>query len=302
LEFRSAIARDANTNTSGLFDPSIFATTTIYLEYWPPEQLFPPHDAVFNAISDADAAGPALGVAEFYAQRTPAPVFNPPMRIAPTGRLENARRLAAIPAVRTAWIAPVSRYALEWTEFPVLVRAPGFHNGRYFELVESSHDLDRALEHVPGETLWSMEFIDTKDADGCYRKYRVMMVAGALYPLHLAVSTHWKVHYFSSQMAEHPEHRAEEAAFLENMPAVLGQCAMQALHEIQEMLKLDYGGIDFTLDRDGNVVVFEANATMAILSPSDDPMWDYRRPAIRRVKSAVTDMLLNANASRASRR
>ena len=30
------------------------------------------------------------------------------------------------------------------------------------------------------------------------------------------------------------------------------------------MLALDYAGIDFSLDRDGNVLLFEANATMTI--------------------------------------
>jgi hypothetical protein len=294
IEFRSAIARDANTNTGGLFDPATFATTTIYLEYWNPEQPFPLHRAVFNAISDADAAGPALRVAELFARRTSARVFNPPERIAPTGRLGNAHRLGAIPGVRTPRIAAVSRDALEWAESPVLLRAPGFHNGRYFELVESPSQLGAALERIPGETLWTLEFIDTRDAAGYFRKYRVMTIGGTLYPLHLAVSKHWKVHYFSSEMSEHPEHRAEEASFLADMQAALGTSVMRALHEIDRVQALDYGGIDFTIDRDGKVVVFEANATMAVLSPSDDPIWDYRRPAIERVKSAVTGLLLSS--------
>jgi hypothetical protein len=295
IEFRSAIARDANTNTSGLFDPSIFATTTIYLEYWNPEQPFPPHHAVFNAISEADTAGPALRVAELFARRTSARVFNQPRHIAPTGRLDTARRLAAIPGVRTPRIEPLSRDAVVWVDYPALLRSPGFHNGRYFELVESTSELARALERVPGDLLWAMEFIDTRDSDGYFRKYRVMTIGGKLYPLHLAVSTHWKVHYFSAPMSEQPQHRSEEALFLAGMESVVGVSAMRALHEISRVQNLDYGGIDFTIDREGKVVVFEANATMAVLSPGDDPIWDYCRPAIERVKSAVTEMLLSTS-------
>ncbi len=45
-----------------------------------------------------------------------------------------------------------------------------------------------------------------------------------------------------------PRHRAEEARFLEDMPGVLGPRAMAALAEIQNVLGLDYAGIDFGLN------------------------------------------------------
>jgi hypothetical protein len=292
LELRSVIGRDANANTAGLFDASIFATTTIYVEHWDPQQPFPPHDAIYNAISDADVAGPALRVAELFARRSSARVFNPPGRVALTGRMGNARRLATIPAVRTPRTGLVSRDMLDWSEFPVLVRAPGFHNGRYFELVESAQALDAALRRIPGQALWAMEFVDTRDAGGRFRKYRVMTIGGALYPLHLAISEHWKVHYFSAQMSARPEYREEEARFLTDMEGTLGKRATTALRGIAAALALDYGGIDFTLDAEGSLVVFEANATMAVIPPGDEPMWDYRRPAIERVRAAVSAMIL----------
>ena len=45
----------------------------------------------------------------------------------------------------------------------------------------------------------------------------------------------------------------------------LGPRAMAALSGIFDVLGLDYGGIDFALAADGSVVLFEANATMAIV-------------------------------------
>ena len=61
-------------------------------------------------------------------------------------------------------------------------------------------------------------------------------------------------------MADHAKHRAEDEAFLEDMPSVLGPLAMKALERIQSMLDLDYGGIDFGLNAAGEILVFEANA------------------------------------------
>jgi glutathione synthase/RimK-type ligase-like ATP-grasp enzyme len=75
------------------------------------------------------------------------------------------------------------------------------------------------------------------------------------------------------------------------MPAVLGAQAMRALKAMQATLGLDYAGIDFGLSDDGDLLLFEANATMVIAKPNDDARWAYRRGAIDRVLEAVVAML-----------
>jgi hypothetical protein len=123
------------------------------------------------------------------------------------------------------------------------------------------------------------------------RKYRVMMIGGELYPLHVAISSHWKIHYFTADMAERADHRAEDARFLENIPEVLGPRAMEALAHIQATLGLDYAGIDFGLSATGDLLLFEANATMVVNPPEPDERWAYRRPAVERIFAAVRRML-----------
>jgi len=118
-----------------------------------------------------------------------------------------------------------------------------------------------------------------------------MMIDRQIYPMHLAISRNWKVHYFTSDMADQPDHRAEELAFLSDMPAVLGYKAMAALAAICDVLGLDYAGIDFGLGSDGDLLLFEANATMVIASPDGDPRWAYRRPAITSAIDAVVAMI-----------
>jgi hypothetical protein len=86
-------------------------------------------------------------------------------------------------------------------------------------------------------------------------------------------------------------HRAEDARFLADPAAVLGARAMAALERVRELLALDYAGIDFSLDATGRVVVFEANATMIVLPPGPDPIWDYRRAPVARVIDAVHAMV-----------
>jgi len=43
---------------------------------------------------------------------------------------------------------------------------------------------------------------------------------------------------------------------------------------------------------DGRVLLFEANATMAIVPPPPDPVWDYRREPIAAAIDAARAMLL----------
>jgi hypothetical protein len=118
----------------------------------------------------------------------------------------------------------------------------------------------------------------------------MMIVDGELYPLHLAIGDAWKVHYVSARMDD-AANRAEDARFLADPASMLGAKAMAALAAIRDALELDYAGIDFSLDARGRVVVFEANATMIVLPPGPEPIWDYRRAPVARVIDAVRTMV-----------
>jgi len=186
----------------------------------------------------------------------------------------------------------VTTLARHGLRFPLLLRTPGFHTGRHFVLVSRPEELVEAIAGLPGAELTAIQYLDSRGADGKVRKYRVMMINGGLYPLHVAISSHWKIHYFTAEMAGNAEHRMEDAEFLENMPAVLGTRAMAALDDIQKMLGLDYAGVDFGLSPAGDLLLFEANATMVVNPPEPDERWAYRRSAVERIFGAVRRMLL----------
>jgi glutathione synthase/RimK-type ligase-like ATP-grasp enzyme len=289
---------------SGLFlDSTRFLTTVVVADHYDPATPLPPHRLIFNAIGDADLCEPALEAAMRIAACAEVPVINDPGAVMKTSRTGNATRLAAVPGARTARTVAVARASLaapggvdalaaHGLSFPLLLRSPGYHTGRNFILVERAADLREAAAGLPGEKLLAIEYLDARGSDGKARKFRVMMIDGRLYPLHLAISRRWKVHYFTSDMAEQPDHRAEEARFLEDMPSVLGNKAMAALESIRAALGLDYAGIDFGLSPDGGVLLFEANATMVIAKPNNDAHWAYRHGAIDRVLEAVVTMIL----------
>jgi aromatic-L-amino-acid/L-tryptophan decarboxylase len=290
-----------NIPTRYLLDDRVFQTFVVVPEFYDAKFPLPPHQVVFNAIGDADLAAPALIAAQAVVALTTAPVINLPSAVLATGRADHAR-FGRLPGVVMPVTVTLPRELLSSTEaaatvarhgfrFPLLVRTPGFHTGRHFLRAESLEALTGAVAQLPGRELTVIEFLNARGADGKVRKYRVMMIDGQLYPLHVAISSHWKIHYFTAEMAECADHRAEDAEFLEDMPDVLGPRAMEALAHIQATLGLDYAGIDFGLSDAGELLLFEANATMVINPPEPDERWAYRGPAVERIFAAVRRML-----------
>ena len=81
----------------------------------------------------------------------------------------------------------------------------------------------------------------------------------------------------------------EEAIFLNSPGAVFSAGNHHALAQIRERIGLDYFGIDCAIDRDGNIVVFEVNASM--LMHNDNPDFPYKAPAVQAIKQAFDEML-----------
>ena len=288
-------SRFGNVSTRLILDDSTFEVAALYADFYDPSLPLPPHAVVFNAVGDADLCAAALECVAAVLGNTTAPVINAPAAVRATGRLQNARRLASLPGVIAPSVRAIARQALtadgELT-FPLLLRSPGFHMGSHFVRVERREDLAAAASSLPGEELLAIEYLDARGPDGMARKYRVMIIDGEIYPLHLAISGDWKVHYFSAAMATQPRFREEERCFLASMPEVLGPRALAALAAIGKRMGLDYAGVDFGLRGDGSVLLFEANATMVIVPPPADGIWDYRRAAIDRALEAARRLVL----------
>jgi hypothetical protein len=296
-------AAGGNIPTSSLLDDRTFQTTVLVAEYVDAATSLPPHDLVFNSIGDADICREGLEAACRLIERTDRPVINHPRAVLETGRLTNVERLHGLPNLIVPRMVMVRRESLMGAEtqavvaakgfaFPFLVRAPGFHTGRHFVRVENLSELSAAVAQFPGDDVCLIDQLDACGDDGFFRKLRVMIIDRKIYPLHLAISRHWKIHYFKADMADSVENRRVDEAFLNDMRRFIGPRGMAALERINAALDLDYGGIDFAVNADGDILLFEANATMVMVPLSRDPKWDYRRPVFDAVFAAIRDMLL----------
>jgi len=253
---------------------------------------------VVNLISDADQGGAVLPLAARLAASLGKPVINDPAKIQRTTRdavadllpgiagcrIPRIMRLAAQSDVSATTLAKLLPFS-----FPVLARPAGTHGGDDFEKIGDLEALARFLSEQPDSDHYVIEYVDTASADGHFRKYRFIYVGGQVLPYHLAIGADWKLHHDNTDMATHAWMQEEEAAFLNAPTSVFSAENYRALDAIRERIGLDFFGIDCGLDRDGNLVVFEVNASMLV--HNDNPDFPYKAPAVQAIKQAFDKML-----------
>jgi hypothetical protein len=172
---------------------------------------------------------------------------------------------------------------------PILVRPAGTHGGDDFEKIESPAELEAVLAQRPETDRYFIEYLDYRSADGHFRKYRFIFVDGQILPYHLAIADDWKVHHDNTDMASHQWMQQEEQAFLSDPTTVFNSGHYQMLREIRQRIDLEYFGIDCGVDRSGNLVVFEVNASMLVHEHNEE--FPYKDPFVVRIKLAFDEML-----------
>jgi tetratricopeptide (TPR) repeat protein len=255
-------------------------------------------DAVVNLISDADQALDVLPTAADLTRKLGKPTINDPDKILRTTRDAIAELLQAIPGCRIPGIirlkagpdrAAAAHEAALTLSLPVLARPTGTHGGDDFEKFDDAAGLASFLAACPGEDRYLIEYIDYRSADGHFRKYRFIFVGTDILPYHLAIGSDWKLHHDSTDMGEHPWMQQEELAFLRGPEGFFSDRNFRALQTIRDRIGLDFFGIDCTLDASGDLVVFEANASMLV--HDQNTVFPYKGPFVRNIKLAFDAML-----------
>ena len=278
----------ANTPLEFMIAPERAALHRLYLTGDPLPAL-PAYDVVFNAIGEAERAHPALERARAFAAAQSRRVINDPARVGRTARPNLASSLRGVFGCTMPDARRVARAEIESArEFPLLVRPVDTHAGRGLERVEDARALRDYLARHPDERFDVTPYVEYRSADGFYRKYRVVLVDGAPYPYHLAISPDWMVHYVKSPTASVAWMRAEEERFLREPQSVFLNWE-RTFEEIGEALGLDYVGVDCALLESGHVLMFEADT--ALLVHCREPADSYKQQYVPRIFRAVEALL-----------
>jgi glutathione synthase/RimK-type ligase-like ATP-grasp enzyme len=257
------------------------------------DEALPPYDVLFNSIAESDSAANALRLARTFAERARREPINAPEAVAAIGRTQVAARFAASPSIVAPPIERVTpAMLLERTiAESLIVRPVGSQAGIGLARIDDTAALRAYLAERTDPEYFVMPFIDYRNDDGFFRKYRVMFVAGQPYACHLAISPRWMIHYYNAAMAEHQWMRDEEARFIANLDSVFSGPLADALAEIAAAVPLEYFGIDCAISRDGRLLLFEADAAMLVHGTDPPELYPYKRAGFERIQRALTRLL-----------
>lgn len=264
-----------------------------------PEEI-PEHDLLFVAIGESDANRPLLAAWLPRLIQWPRPVLNDPRRIETMARDAACQLLQGPPGLimpptlrlgrrRVQAIATSERADLE---LPLIIRPIDSHAGHDLAKVESPEELLAVLDAVPSDEFYLSPFIDYRNPDGLYRKYRVILVDGQPFACHMGVSSHWMIHYLNAGMDESPDKRAEEADFMATFDQSFAVRHGEALAAIHGAIGLEYFGIDCAETQDGRLLIFEVDPAMVVHAMDPVDLYPYKPPAMRRIFDAFRAMLI----------
>jgi glutathione synthase/RimK-type ligase-like ATP-grasp enzyme len=178
--------------------------------------------------------------------------------------------------------------------FPIIARPVDSHAGQGLARLEDAVAVMDYLHGMAQEEFYIARFVDYRSADGLFRKYRIVLIEGAPYACHMAISDNWVIHYLNAGMAVNPSKRAEEAHFMAEFDSGFALRHAVALAAIHARTGLDYVGMDCAESADGSLLVFEVDSNMLIHAMDPPEVFPYKQAQMRKVFAAFRAMLGNA--------
>jgi hypothetical protein len=267
--------------------------------------ILPPHALILNTIADADVEGSSLRSLGAYLEQHPeTTIINRPDRVADTARDRNAERLAGIDGLtflRTERIRfenaspdKVARIIdeLEFA-FPFLIRRVGTQTGRSFARIRNRQDLDDYVKERLNGTYFVINYRKILWEGRLFRKLRLFHIDGEFFPVVCHLDEVWNVHGGNRKTIMRGDEvlMAEEKSFLKDWKSYVGAANVQRIETVAERTSLEFFGMDFTIDSDGSLFIYELNPAMRH-SFDHARNFPYKLPHDKAISNAFQAMIL----------
>jgi len=307
LALAAAMDMGGNTPIEFLLEDSGIELLTLYVvdgvELPTP---LPDHDVAIVVASDSEECRDALRKIERAAPLWPRPLLNPPQLVGNLDRDKLYRLLQGIEGLDIPATDAISRAQLSdlaapnrsaadviaaGAPFPIIVRPRGSHAGVGLAKVDDRAALARYLAERLEQEFFVARFVDYANEDGLFRKYRIVFIAGRAYACHMAVADRWDIWYLNAGMAFSDSKRLEEASFMRSFDVSFAFRHRRALATIAERVGLDYFTVDCAENKNGELLIFEADNTAVVHNMDSPEMFPYKGPQMRKIFDAFAGML-----------
>jgi glutathione synthase/RimK-type ligase-like ATP-grasp enzyme len=281
-----------NTPIEFVLDGSDIQTDILYLlpdEAFP--EALPEHDVAFIAVGESDKNAALLAQLEAQTPRWPRPIVNRPRAIAHCARDTCFALMKSIPGVCMPRTQRLRLGGAPEMDYPITLRPVDTQGGEGLQRINSDAELTDYYAAHPAHAYFVAQYVDYQSADGLYRKLRIVLIDGAPFICHMAISSHWMVHYLSAGMAESAEKRHEEQRMMEGFDQDFAQRFLAPLREIARALQLDYVTIDCAEGPDGKLLVFEADSRGIIHAVDPTHIYPYKPAVMQKAFDAFAALL-----------
>ena len=294
LALAAAIDMGGNTPIEFLLEGSGIELQTLYVVDGVELPMpLPDHDVAIVIASDSEECRDALRKIELKMSRWPRPLLNPPHLVRNLDRdklhalLDGIKGLD-IPATDCVTRAQLSDLA---ERFPVIIRPRGSHAGVGLAKIDDGAGIATYLVGRPEGEFFVTRFVDYADEDGLFRKYRIVLVDGRPYACHMAIADRWDIWYLNAGMAFSESKRNEEAHFMRSFDSEFAVRHQGALAAMASRIGLDYFTVDCAENRNGELLIFEADNTAVVHNMDSPELYPYKAPQMRRIFDAFAAML-----------
>jgi hypothetical protein len=313
LALAAAIDMGGNTPIEFLLENSAIELQTLYVVSGVglPAPL-PEHDVAIVIASDSEECVEALRKIDAMAPRWPRPLLNPPrcVRHLDRDKLHGLLRGVGgleIPATLSVTRAELSSIAQSQAgissvaaemKFPIIARPRGSHAGKGLARLDDAAAVARYLAEHAEQEFFVSRFVDYSSADGLFRKYRIVFIGGKPYACHMAIADRWDIWYLNAGMTFSAEKRGEEERFMRDFDGDFALRHNGALAAVASRVGLDYFTIDCAENRNGELLIFEADNTAVVHNMDSPDVFPYKPPQMRKIFDAFAAMLVRAGAGR----
>jgi glutathione synthase/RimK-type ligase-like ATP-grasp enzyme len=306
----------ANTPIEFLVEDADIVLEVLYiLPGSPLPDVLPQHDLAFVIVAEGNDNKPLLDRLAERTENWPRPVLNNPNLISRLTRDGAWALLASIPGAHMPVNVRIDRASLvslgrgetqpgqiaRGCRFPILVRPVGSHAGEGLEKLEDRAAIPAYLARQPQAEFFMAPFVDYRSPDRVFRKYRIVLIGGQAYACHMAISSHWMIHYLNADMIDNGQNRAEEARFMQEFDHDFGARHRAALQEIARRSGLDYLVIDCAETPDGRLLIFEVGNAMIVHAMDPESVFPYKSAQMKKLFGAFQAMLRDRALEGASR-
>ena len=272
-----------------------------------PEPL-PKHDVAIVAVCELDKNHAVLSVIEQLIKQWPRPVLNPPRRIMQMSRDINSLALQQQAGIEMPATFRINREQLmrltegertvaqlfDYAAYPLIIRPLDSHAGLGLQRVDDAEAVATYLQEHDNKHFFVSPFYDYADADGLYRKFRIVLMAGKPYLAHMAISENWMVHYLNAGMTESAHKRDIEAEQMLQFEQQFAQKHAKALNTIHAKVGTDYFALDCSETAEGKLLIFEVGTSMLVHDMDSHSLFAYKAAQMQHIFNGFREFLQTA--------